>query len=382
MKKQEAEKHVVHLENQLKAYETKCAMLSDELKEKKEEIIVVQGKLEELELKKIGIEDEILGYKRMCEELKEKDTRLEEDYKLVCEREKRSRERAIDLKDELKNERERIIELEMENRDLECQKRRAENETNVWEKRFKELETQVLSKSKIPKDVDVDPTVLSNEQKKINRQQCKRNCPLHGRCLSHMEIKERTLYSDERVYASANADSFCHPLSKERGIEHLAGSEVEHGSIATEQMGFLLDGSTYKMQTSPKPCIITEGINDINNIVKEMESSTYSARKGAERIPSDFFKVSGNSSKISGNSTADNVGKIEIKDSESVGVGESLNTFAKHGSIDSSKEAKSSSPENEDGITKFLGSIRKLKAANKLKWNKTSLVVRAILWTN
>ncbi|PIA31978.1 hypothetical protein AQUCO_04700089v1 [Aquilegia coerulea] len=467
VKKQEAEKHVVHLENELK---TKCAMLSNELKEKKEELIIVQGKLEEFELKKIVIEDEILGYKRMCEELKEKDVRLEEDNKLLCGRERRSRERAIDLKNDLKNERERIIELKTENRDLDCQKRRAENETKVWEKRFKELETRVLSKSKISKDVYVDTKVLSyrlscleEEKKKTNRQgdQSKRNCSLHGCCLSHMEIKECTLNCDERVYASATADSFCHPSPKECGIKHLAGFEVEHGSIPTEQMGFLFDGSSDKMQTSPKPCIIrpaSEGINDINNIVKEMEatpinisvvstcgkpnegenrshckeqllastdrrklvtkvvisdhegyrnpmnkceikmlkkpalgvhhqpgpfdyhhcpgptvdigreniqeSSAYSARKGVELIPSDPFKVSGSSCKISGNSTVDNVDKIDAKDFESDRVGESLKTFVKIGSIDSSKEAKSPSPENEDGITKFLCAIQKYKAAN------------------
>ncbi|KAF5204569.1 hypothetical protein FRX31_005847 [Thalictrum thalictroides] len=97
------------------------------------------------------------------------------------------------------------------------------------------------------------------------------------------------------------------------------------------------------------------------------ESSTHSARKGAEKISSDPFKLSGTSCKISGKSTTDNANKIVAKDFESDHVGESLNTFAKSGFIDSSKETKSSSPDNEDGITKFLGAIRKSKAANKLK---------------
>ncbi|KAF9589080.1 hypothetical protein IFM89_018811 [Coptis chinensis] len=96
--------------------DNRYAKLRNKSEEKKKELIAVNGRLQE---KKI-------------------------DHKVVSDRERRLQERVATLSNELKKmskyEREVFIELKTE-ANLECAKRRAENEIEVWMNRFKELET-------------------------------------------------------------------------------------------------------------------------------------------------------------------------------------------------------------------------------------------------
>ncbi|KAF9589075.1 hypothetical protein IFM89_018806 [Coptis chinensis] len=210
--------------------ESRCVKLSNEIEVKKTEIVDVREKLQEMEVRKIGLEDEIWGHKRMCNELKEKVIRLEEDYKVVCERERRSQVRIVTLSDELKkmnkNEREILVVLKKENSDLEYAKRRVENEIEVWKRRINELETNrgmktvSLPQVKI-KEEGANCDAKRSAENKIEvpkrrfREQAT-NCGLKSAGFPKVNVKEEALNCDPKVYASANSDFAC-PFSAKAG---------------------------------------------------------------------------------------------------------------------------------------------------------------------
>ncbi|XP_042505316.1 uncharacterized protein LOC122081950 isoform X2 [Macadamia integrifolia] len=158
-----AMKREVELEEELKDCRTRCRELEEtrrnvdernralsiELERVKKERISLGEKLGGLEFDKYAIEDELKKYKRLYDQLKEKFICLQEDYKIVCERGKTTRERNSTLSEELKkmedDTREKYVQLKVENRNLECGKKRAENEIETWKNMLVESESRVLN---------------------------------------------------------------------------------------------------------------------------------------------------------------------------------------------------------------------------------------------
>ncbi|KAI3831698.1 hypothetical protein MKX03_001954, partial [Papaver bracteatum] len=120
-------KYELDLEKKLEVSQTKCHELRVRFREKK-----ARG---------ISLESELKEYTQMCFQLKEQIGSLEEDKKALIERDKKELERIIFLEEENKkmmmkcDEGEKIIELNEE-------KRRAEDETELFKSKFRELETQ------------------------------------------------------------------------------------------------------------------------------------------------------------------------------------------------------------------------------------------------
>ncbi|OVA06391.1 hypothetical protein BVC80_8981g29 [Macleaya cordata] len=269
------------LEKELEAYKAQCHGLSVELEEKKMECVAIEGKLKDLRLRKITVDDELKEYKTTCNETKEMIMGLEEDQKVICKKEKRAQERITYLEEEIKkiesDEREKYVQLKTENRDLECGKRRAEDEIEIWKKRFRELETQFLRleeenstlrciDSHVSENIELEAGGLQTEVPYNDKQKTYRNKKLQsetdGAHLPHLKIKEKMFNSS--AFAGCN-----HPSSPQgnRNV-HIAGppsinmkseplvnameekkntpleSKVDFGSRVRKQIGFELKRSS------------------------------------------------------------------------------------------------------------------------------------------
>ena len=123
------------LEERSKKAEEKCVVLELEIEKRKSEFELLEGKFSALEVKKFGIEDEVKILKR-------KHNELEKTEKNVVGGEKGTG-KVADLAEEGK-----ITELMIENNVLECEKKKAESETEVWKLNCRELELRVLELEK------------------------------------------------------------------------------------------------------------------------------------------------------------------------------------------------------------------------------------------
>ncbi|OVA06392.1 hypothetical protein BVC80_8981g30 [Macleaya cordata] len=292
----ETMKHEVELEKNLEVYKIKCHELSVELEKKKIECIAIQDKFGDLEIRKIAVEDELKECKAMCEGLKEWITCLEEGQKVKCEREKRAQE---ELR---KMERVNYVQLKADNKDLECARRRAEDETEVWKKRFCELENRVLRmeeenstlrciESHVSRKRGLELGGLQNEVSQDDEQEKDRNktSELQGETnggansahVAHLEIKEKVLNANEKILTSG----FSGPASiimqskplvnvKEEKENTPLKSKVDFGSRIRKKLVTDLEGSSTKNLTLLEPGSVrpaSGGIIDISDYEDKKE---------------------------------------------------------------------------------------------------------------
>lgn len=117
----------------------------------------------ELESKLLELESEIEKKKTQYGELEAKNRKLEAEKNVIEEkpelktlkREKegnemssgREKEEIVDLTEEGEGEEDAVVQLMIENRVLECEKRRAEGEVEFLKQKLKELESRVLNEA-------------------------------------------------------------------------------------------------------------------------------------------------------------------------------------------------------------------------------------------
>lgn len=130
------------LEERSKKAEARCVELELDIQKKKSEYEVLEDKFRALEADKLAIEEELKVLKRENDETKEHVDGVEGEMKDSSRRE-RDVEKIVDLTEENEEE-DKVVQLLIENKVLECEKKKAESEVKVWKQRFKELESQVL----------------------------------------------------------------------------------------------------------------------------------------------------------------------------------------------------------------------------------------------
>jgi cell division protein FtsB len=130
------------LDERSKKAEARCVELELDIQKKKSEYEALETKFRVLEADKLAIEDELKALKRENDELKKLVSGLEGERK-VSSRSERDMDRIVDLIEENWEE-DKIVQLLIEIRVLECEKERAESEVEVWKEKFKELESLVL----------------------------------------------------------------------------------------------------------------------------------------------------------------------------------------------------------------------------------------------
>ncbi|XP_026453363.1 tropomyosin beta chain-like [Papaver somniferum] len=153
----ELEKRVNELENQealrlideldlkhlLEDVKIKYDRLLVEFQEKKIECELVKSELKELSESKIGVGNGLKEYHIMCNRCKERRNKsLKEEKRIANEREKKENERITSLEKEImkmeSDQREKCDEFNKEIMELEYVKRRAEDEIEIWKKKFKD----------------------------------------------------------------------------------------------------------------------------------------------------------------------------------------------------------------------------------------------------
>ena len=126
--------------------ETRCIELELEVEKKKTEYEALEAKFKALEAEKIATQEKLEALKRENDELKERIACGKGETKEDCVRVK-SEERVVDLtKDDW--EEDKLTQLMIENRVLECEKKKAERDVEAWENKFKELQLWILHSQK------------------------------------------------------------------------------------------------------------------------------------------------------------------------------------------------------------------------------------------
>ncbi|KAI3975576.1 hypothetical protein MKX01_002408 [Papaver californicum] len=288
-------KHEIQLGKDLELYKIKCNGLSTELKEKEMVCVGFEGTLKNLLSVKVALDEELEEYKSACTGMQLKITGLPEEKKVISNREKRAHERLAHLEEVVKkfenDERETFVQLKTENRDLECWKRRAEDEIESWKKRCTELERQVL---RVEKEVSTLRS-LQNEvsygdigKKYINEH----ICGVDVGNVSHLNLKYEMLSKTGSNPSSNNKENFIDlhvsgPLYsnnqfapsnivKDKRKKNSSDSKVELTTAAREQLHFKTEGSSRKKLDLIKQSIVpssSRGIIEINDSEDEKKSA-------------------------------------------------------------------------------------------------------------
>ncbi|KAF9615407.1 hypothetical protein IFM89_023068 [Coptis chinensis] len=269
-------KKIGELEKELVTYTAKCGSYAIALNMKKKENA-------ELEVNRIAFENEVKEYKFVCDELREKVIRLEEDCKIASEREKRGVERVSSLSNEVEkvnrervkevvelkrvirelecdkrrveeesdNVMKRVKEMEIRVRELECDKRRAEKESEEYKKRVKEMKTRAwkeiegykkrekVTETRVAKlekevvdlvclapDFEVGADLSYKEEKEGETGNCKTNGEVNGSGSSELNIKEKGLSCSGGVRESVDTGYISHSPVKGSGAGQVEGPPV------------------------------------------------------------------------------------------------------------------------------------------------------------
>ncbi|CAL0319487.1 unnamed protein product [Lupinus luteus] len=238
----------VKLEEQIKKAEAQCAELEFELQKKNEHCEALTAKLVVVEVEKFAVEDELKVLRVSSEGFKAKNE--------VANEKEREVERIVDLTDDSE-----VAQLMTENTVLECEKKKAETEVEIWKQRYKNLESWALQFGLGSGSYYQENNGKKKHHEQINNEDC--------------------------WHQGANLDSKVCPVRKFR--EHLT-FEIE-------------DSPLKKMtpSTPPVSVIDIDAINDGPNISQH----PFLHRKGSENVAVSMSFV-GENRKMSSSSYAQN----------------------------------------------------------------------------
>ncbi|CAB4271554.1 unnamed protein product [Prunus armeniaca] len=129
-------------DNRSKRAEERCVELESEIVRRKSEYEALEAKFRALEVEKLAMEEVIKALKRESDGIKEQDNSGGDEKNKFLGGEKGT-ERIVDLTED-KWEEDKVFQLMIENKVLECEKKQAENEVEAWKEKFRELELGIL----------------------------------------------------------------------------------------------------------------------------------------------------------------------------------------------------------------------------------------------
>ncbi|XP_057480280.1 uncharacterized protein LOC130767427 isoform X2 [Actinidia eriantha] len=199
------------LEERSKKAEEKCVVLELEIEKRKSEFELLEGRFSALEVKKFGIEDEVKILKRKHNELEKRITQLETENNVVGG--EKGTGKVADLTEEGK-----ITGLMIENNVLECEKKKAESETEVWKLKCRELELRVL-------ELDKEISILRGG---LRKQTTKASGLKDGldvvAGLERFEAEDKMANDNETIHAATGFNSTCCSPLKGIGDLEVAGT--------------------------------------------------------------------------------------------------------------------------------------------------------------
>lgn len=247
----ESVKCVIRCENELENYKTRCIELEERNKKweekftdlelemvvKKSEYELLDNKFKSLEVEKIALEDEVKALKVKNTKLEERIARVENGSRTGSAREP-AEEGVVDLT--LDDENDKMVQLVIENKVLECEKKRAEEEVRVWKEKIRELESRVICLEKV-KEVRLDN--VPTKKKSVDIGGTFSAYPSEG--IGHLQTEAGTLSIDTPIKHSGH-------MKGERRVTHLENGVV-FGSHIRKQLAYGDGGSPNKRMAPSTP---------------------------------------------------------------------------------------------------------------------------------
>ncbi|XP_052171788.1 uncharacterized protein LOC127787811 [Diospyros lotus] len=258
------------LEERSKKAEQRCMVLELEIEKRKAEFVLLEGKFRALEVGKIWIEDELKVLKRRNVELEKQMAKIGNVTTVLSG--ENGGGKVVDLTEE-KDEEEKVMQLMVENKILECEKKRAEFEAERWELKYRDLELRFLQLEKDTSTLMVpSPSEMHERQTtKANGLKAGLNVVTSTDCL---ETENKTVDHEETIRAATRVNSTCPkatddmqrtgtPLidiltkqstqAEERGGGFQFETRLGHGIRVRKQLAFDEEGSLSKKLAPPTP---------------------------------------------------------------------------------------------------------------------------------
>lgn len=208
--------------------ENRCMKLEMELQNKVREYEALAAKFHLFEIQKVATEDELEISKRRIHELEEQRKRQGKiqgtsDLSENIEETKNS------------NDEEKVMMLMIENKVLELEKMRAENEVRVWKNKFGELESRVLLLEK--ENSSLRDMVSLESVKKMTDNDANVHASLGASSTCYSPVKRTETFKPEAGTPCVETpySSLC--FKREKGVAHL-DTGLECGNRVRKQLAF------------------------------------------------------------------------------------------------------------------------------------------------
>ncbi|XP_059667189.1 uncharacterized protein LOC132312724 [Cornus florida] len=209
-------------EREMENCRNRCCELELKLQNRNNEFELLEAKFRALEAENIATVDELWVLKKRNLELRDQITRVENDSKVSSER-NGAMGKIVDLTEE--NDEEKVVQLMIENKVLDCEKKRAESETEVWKVKGKELESRVLE---LEKEISVLRNVgLGSPEvfvKKTSEESEVKDGISFRTSLGHLQVEEKVVDGEGTRVAGIEGSS-CFPLEG-TGELHMTGMSL------------------------------------------------------------------------------------------------------------------------------------------------------------
>lgn len=365
----------------------KCVELELEIQKKNSEFELLEGKFGALAVEKIAIDEELGVLKKKYDELKKKMTCAENGNKVVTTGEN-GREREVDVTDE-KDEGEKVFNLVIENKVLDCEKKKAESEVEFWKAKFKVLEARELEfegrdgEHLLAGKLNREPILSEMGMEVMSKVSGLKNQSSIANRSAHLQAPKKVADSKETVQAAVGVITTRHhsvqgigdlqasvdrpstgaPCKHSTHIEggvrgSLSRTELEHGSQVRKQLAFG-EGSPSKKMAPPTPGGLRRasvGVIDISDSDGEPDSTMHHMSTLENQENKTVFvstdSVAGGSRNIKGsNSETENTIKkdfLDQSDEEEMGGYKGGSAFISTPKRKRTSNIVTSDTENED----------------------------------
>ncbi|KAH7856024.1 hypothetical protein Vadar_031784 [Vaccinium darrowii] len=321
------------LEERSKKDEERCIMLKMEIEKRMSEFELLRRKFHEFKVEKVGIEEEVEVLKRRNGELVERLNQFEDVNSGVGEE---------------------VIELKIENQVLECEKKSAESEAQVWKSKFRELESRVLELEKenlvLRSGQSQLAGMMKSEPEKHGKQTTKPSNAKDEISSEYLDIEGQTVKSslgDLHAAGTPLLDLSSKQSKQANGRKRCLVSETEknHRSRVRKQLEFN-EGGSLSMKMAPSTPGVARppsfGIIDISDSEEDVANISCD-------IPGDVNRMAHSSSDFSpGKTTGD--GNKKTSD------GNFKRTLSYQSDDEDMKDYKGSSP--------FISTPKRKRASN------------------
>ncbi|CAK9176967.1 unnamed protein product [Ilex paraguariensis] len=276
----------LEFEERSKRAEERGAVLELEIANSFSDFELLEGKYVALEVEKLAIEDELRVLKQKNAELEVQILKIDIGNDVGSEGERRM-ETIVDLTED-NDEEDKILQLMIENKVLDCEKRKAERDVDIWMMKCKELELRVLGleESLALRSGECASTRMMKpvlESTEMGAEAMSEPRGLNGgmdvaSSLGNSQLANKIATRDEIIHGATGAGSTCYPSAKEIAVLKASGAlsidtplkqskqvaggkspiisgiELEHDTAVRKQLAFGEEGSPNKKIAPPTPC--------------------------------------------------------------------------------------------------------------------------------